>query len=274
MRKLLRPKDILLLTLAGSLDFVEEVNDPLHLVSNAYKTMYGFTPSRYKKHNFMQTMGRSLKTGDIEKVEKNGQVYLRLTSNGEKRIKRDFPITQLTKKWNRKWVTLIFDIEEKSRVVRDRLRPKLTSIGFGMLQESVWITPLPLGVDVWEFIETVGLKDNVFVLEVSNLLGGSAKELANKIWNLYELEEKYIELKMEIKKINQLIESYNDRGDKREADLSLSNSIYQNHIYKLKIKKRELMRKKLEFVLSLPPLPQELLPNNLKDATLHKIISS
>lgn len=266
MRKLLRPKDILLLTLAGSLDIVEEINDPLHLVSNAYKTMYGFAPSRYKKHNFMQTVGRSLKTGDIEKVEKNGQVYLRLTSNGEKRTKRDFPMIQLTKKWNKKWVVLIFDIEEKSRKVRDRLRLKLINIGFGMLQESAWITPLPLGSDLWEFIESIGLKDNVFVLEVSDLLAGNPKDLARRIWNLNELEEKYLNLKGEIEMINQLIESYNDRGNKREAKLSSTN-----HLYKLEARKREFMREKLEFIMSLPPLPPELLPEILKRVTPHNI---
>lgn len=266
MRKLLRPKDILLLALTGTLDIFEEVNDPLCLVSNAYKTMYGFTPKRYKRHNFMQTMGRSLKTGDIEKIEKDGKTYLRLTSNGEKKVKRDFPVTQLTKKWNRKWVVLIFDIEEKSRVARDRLRSKLTNIGFGMLQESVWITPLPLGIDTWEFIESVGLKDNVFVLEVSNLLGGSAKKLASRIWNLYELEEKYIKLEREIEKANQLLKYHNDRGDKSEAKL-----LTPDYLSKLKHKKRELMRQKLEFIMSLPLLPQELLPDVLKDVTLKLI---
>lgn len=268
MLKLLRKRDILFLALAGMLDVAEEFRDPLCLMSNAYKNMYGFIPNRYKRHNFIQLVDRSLKTGNIEKVEKNGQIYLRLTSNGEKRIKRDFPITQLTQRWDKKWVVLIFDIEEKSRVARDRLRYKLTSIGFGMLQESVWITPLPLGIDTWEFIESVGLADNVFILEVSSLLGGSAKELASRIWNLYELEEKYIKLEREIEKANQLLKSYNDRGNKSEADL-----LTPDYLSKLKHKKRELMRQKLEFVLSLPPLPPELLPDGLKDAKLNKITS-
>ena len=269
MKKLLRPKDILLLTLFGALDVAEEINDPLHLVSNAYKTMYGFVPQRYKKHNFMQTAGRSLKTGDIEKIEKNGKFYLRLTSVGKKKVERDFPILTLTKKWNKRWIVLIFDIEEKSRKVRDRLRSKLTSIGFGMLQESVWITPLPLGVDIWEFIESIDLSDNVFVLEVCNLLGGNPKVLVNRIWHLYELEEKYIKLKMKIERINQLIKKINGREQKREADLSFSESsksMYSNHVYKLKTGKKELERQRLEFVLSLPLLPQELLPGGLKDA--------
>lgn len=268
MRKLLRPKDILFFTLAGVLDITEEIRDPLYLVSNAYKTMYGFTPYRYKRHNFMQTVGRSLKTGDIEKIEKNGKIYLRLTSSGKEKLKRDFPITDLIKKWNKEWVVLIFDIEEKSRVVRDRLRSKLTNIGFGMLQESVWVTPLPLGLDVWEFIETIGLKENVFVMKVTELLSGDNKDVARKIWRLDDLEEKYLELDRELERINQLISSYNDRVKKREANLSPS----ANHLYKLEAKKRELMRRKLEFYLSLPPLPLELLPNSLKQISLGKML--
>jgi hypothetical protein len=53
MRKLLRPKDILLFTLAGIGDIAEEIKDPLRAVSSAYENMYGFIPQRYKRHNFM-----------------------------------------------------------------------------------------------------------------------------------------------------------------------------------------------------------------------------
>lgn len=269
MRKLLRPKDILLLTLAGIGDVMEEAGDPLHLVSSAYKNMYGFVPRRYTKHNFLQVVSRSLKTGDIEKVIENGKIYLRLTSVGGKKVKRDFPITSLTKEWNKRWTLLIFDIEEKSRIVRDSLRNKLKSIGFGMLQESVWITPLPIGQDVWELIESVGLRHHVFVMEVLALRLGDPKELVRKVWNLDAFEKQYLELKKEIGMVNQLIENYNDRYKKREAKSPLKPKI-SDHLYRFKNRKKLLMRKYLELVISLPPLPKELLPATLKSLVLFR----
>lgn len=272
MRKLLRPKDILLLTLAGVGDVMEEVRDPLQLMSSAYNNMYGFVPRRYKRHNFLQMVARSLKTGDIEKVTKDGKAYLRLTAVGKDKAKRDFPVTSLTKNWNGHWTILIFDIEEKSRVIRDSLREKLRRIGFGMLQESVWITPMPIGEDVWEFIESIGLKHCVFVMEVLALRLGSPKELARKIWHLDRYEEEYFKIKTEIDSINQLITTYNDRYNKREAKTAKTKLVKGKlvratspYLYRLKTKKRMVMRGLLEFIISLPPLPKQLLPSTLKD---------
>lgn len=253
LKKLLKPKDIFFLTLAGIGDVAEEIQDPLRTVSSAYKNMYGFIPRRYKKHNFMQMVGRSLKTGDIEKVIKDGKIYLRLTSSGKEKIHREFPISNLTQKWNKKWIVVIFDISEKARNMRDRLRIKVQSIGFGMLQESVWISPLPIGKDIKEMIEAIGLRDNVFVMEVSGLIFGNPRELANKVWNLDKRGEELIDLKIELEKINQLIKVHNDRGKKREAKL-----------YKLEEGKRVLMRNYLEILAQFPPLPQELLPRQTR----------
>lgn len=274
MKKLLRPKDILLLILAGVGDIAEEVRDPAQLMSAAYNNMYGFIPRRYKRHNFLQMVGRSLRTGDIEKVIKNDKVYLRLTSFGKNKVKRDFPIVSLTKKWNKHWTLLVFDIEEKSRMVRDSLRIKLRNIGFGMLQKSVWITPLPIGEDVWEFIESIGLKHHVFVMEVLALKLGNPQELARKIWNLERYEEEYFKFKKEIEVVNQLIENYNDRYKKREANSpSLASSVSSrkasmakiyDHSYRHKNKKKILMKRYLELITSLPPLPRELLPQSLQ----------
>lgn len=254
MKKLLKPKDILFLTLAGIGDIAEEIRDPLRAVSSAYQNMYGFIPKRYKKHNFTQMVGRSLKTGDIEKVVRDNKVYLRLTSSGKEKIHREFPISNLTQKWNKKWIVIIFDIPEKDRKTRDKLRIKVQNIGFGMLQESVWISPLSIGKDVKEMIEAIGLRDNVFVMEVSGLIFGNPKELASKVWNLDRRGEDLLELEEELKKINQLIKVYNDREEKREAKL-----------YKLEAKKRVLMRIYLEFLVNFPALPRELLPGSLQN---------
>ena len=45
------------------------------------------------------------------------------------------------KKWDEKWRLLIFDIPEKRRMVRDKIRRFLQSVGFVRLQDSVWVHP-------------------------------------------------------------------------------------------------------------------------------------
>lgn len=226
--------------------------------------MYGFIPKRYKRSNFFQTVNRSFKTGDIEKIVKNNEVYLRLTSAGKKKIYRDFPILNLTNRWNKHWLIVIFDISEKSKSVRNNLRRKLKSLGFGMLQESVWISPLSIGQDMREFINSIGLSERVFVMEVSGFILGDPKQLARNIWNLDELEEGYLRLKTRIDNFNQLIENESDRIKNNEANkVKISkSSIYLNELLR---KKREAMGSSLEFLVNFPALPSELLPKSLQN---------
>ena len=45
--------------------------------------------------------------------------------------------------WDGKWRVVIFDIREKRRKVRQRLRVLLTGAGMVRLQDSVWVHPYP-----------------------------------------------------------------------------------------------------------------------------------
>jgi len=265
MGKLLRVRDILLLTIAGIGDIAQEIKDPLQIMGKSYESMYGFIPRRYKRSNFLQTVRRSLRTGDIEKIIKNGDVYLRLTSTGTKRIYRDFPILNLTKKWDKRWVIVVFDISEKSKSIRNNLRNKLKSLGFGMLQESIWISPLSIGEDMREFIHSIGLSPNVFVMEISGFILGDPKQLTRSIWNLESLEKEYISLETKIEGLNQLIKKESDRINKSEAETSRNGrDNMKDYLNQLLKKKREVKRQRLEFVLNFPPLPSELVPKTLQ----------
>ena len=250
MRRLLRTKDILLLTMAGIGDLFQEVRDPLEILSTAYKQMYGFVPGMYARRNFSQAVWRSLKTGDIEKVIKNNKAYLVLTTNGREKVRREFPLTRFSGKWNKKWVILIFDIDEKSRKARNRLREKLKNIGFGMLQKSVWITPLPIAGELTDFVKSNNLTDYVFILEVGDVILGESKELARKVWNLDKLEEIEIELEKEKIETENHLRAIDDRLDNRDG-------------LKLSDKQKEIKKKQMELMLSFPFFYKELLPSSL-----------
>jgi CRISPR-associated endonuclease Cas2 len=85
-----------------------------------------------------------------QRLVKNGLVaysdfgFLYLTKAGEKILReienRDFKIKK-PKKWDRKWRILIFDIKERNRDIRKKIRNTLVSIGFIKLQQSVWVYP-------------------------------------------------------------------------------------------------------------------------------------
>ncbi len=262
MRKLLRSRDILLLGLSGTLDLFEEIRDPFSLVSKSYENMYGWIPKQYRRHNFTHLVWRNIRTGYIEKIEKGGEVYIRLTPQGSQRIVRDFPLLSFQKrKWDRKWRIAIFDIEEVNRKLRDNLRHKLKELGFGMLQKSVFISPHDIIQDFSEFIKYHGLEDVVYVFTASNLTAGDIKEKANKIWKLDALNEKYkkvLEKGMEIKS-RHLIKTH-DRGE-------ILNDENEKQI-------KELRNEYLRIVLADPFLPKELLPSDWSGYEIKKIIEN
>lgn len=257
MGKLLTTKDILLLALGGAGDLFQEMRDPLGILSNAYKQMYGFVPGKYVRRNFYQAVWRSLKTGDIEKVIKNNKQYLVLTTSGKEKVRREFPLIKFSKKWNKKWVILIFDIEEKSRKLRNRLRDKLKNIGFGMLQESVWITPLPIMDELREFVGSNNLSNYIFILEVKDVLLGEPKELANKVWKLDKIEEERLELEKEKEEIENYLKTIDGRHTNRDRERRKEpGEIYD--------RRKEIRKIEIELVLSLPFLYKELLPNGIR----------
>lgn len=73
---------------------------------------------------------------------KGGKV--RLTAKGERELRRltlkEFSRTPPSR-WDGKWRVLIFDIPERRKGLRWRLRSMLTQIGFTRLQQSVWVYP-------------------------------------------------------------------------------------------------------------------------------------
>lgn len=251
MRKLLRPQDILLLGLSQAIDIFEEIRDPLGIMSKSYENLYGWVPGKYKRHDFSHLVWRTLKTGYIEKIIKDDIPYLRLTSQGHKRIQRDFPLISMQRKtWDRKWRLVIFDIAEVSRIIRERLRVKLKELGFGMLQRSVFISPYNIAEDFAQFIKSFGLEECVYVLEVSTIVAGNPRTLANKIWHLDDLNKKYKEI------VEKIENSYLIPIDNRLSELNIKDKKKYNLIV------GEMRKGYLELVLKDPFLPKDLLPED------------
>lgn len=247
MKKLIQPKDLLMLGLAGAIDIFEEFRDPFGLRAEGCQAIYGFTPERFKKHNFYDLVWRNLRTEDIEKIEKNGQIYLRITTRGQERIKRDFPLLSLSdKRWDRKWRVVIFDIEEATRLARDQLRDKLKELGFGMMQKSVWLTPHDVLTDFSEFLESSGLSAKVIVMETKIHGVYDEKEMANRIWKLKSLNDDYKNI------LEDLMKSY-DRS-------KLSNDL------------KKYRERYLEVFKNDPFLPKELLPGDWIRDKLWKLL--
>ncbi|MDO8590903.1 MAG: hypothetical protein Q7R65_02905 [bacterium] len=77
-------------------------------------------------------------------LEYTKEGFLRLTKKGEAKLRQlelhDYKFKK-PKRWDKKWRLLIFDIQEERRLLRDKVRRTLRTIGFERLQDSVWIYP-------------------------------------------------------------------------------------------------------------------------------------
>lgn len=193
----------------------------------------------YKKNSIRNAVSALLKTGYIEKkIKKNGEAVFRITSLGKTKIVYDIPLARFTgKKWDGIWRLVSFDVPEKKAKLRKRLRNKLKELGFGMLQESLWVTPHDLGEKLEQFLEEENLKDFTIVWEGKRIFGEDERELAREVWKLDELHGRYLDFILKFEKI---------LGDKREV----------------RKRKNEWKEEYFQLLAFDPGLPKELLPDD------------
>jgi len=213
MRGKISIKKAILLGLASALD---EVVDWWEMATSPYLYLkYGNVKSR----SIANEVSDLLKTGYLEKKIKNGEVVYRVTSWGKLKIIYDIPLARFTgKKWDGIWRLVSFDIPEKKAKLRAWLRDKLRELGFGMLQESLWIIPHDLGEAFEEFLEHENLKEYTIVWEGKRMLGEDEKELARRVWKLDELHGRYLDFISKWEEISENKKEVKDKSQEWEED--------------------------------------------------------
>ncbi|MEK7179409.1 MAG: CRISPR-associated endonuclease Cas2 [Patescibacteria group bacterium] len=90
------------------------------------------------------TAGRLVAKGYAVWIERDGKKYLRLTPVGRKVFafeQAKVTLKNQKKKWDGRWRMIVFDVPERRRRIRTRLRAFMNEIGFVRLQDSVWVYP-------------------------------------------------------------------------------------------------------------------------------------
>jgi DNA-binding transcriptional regulator PaaX len=101
---------------------------------------FGMIPTRYDAGNIERARRRLIAEGLLVYEGK----LLRLTKRGEIELRR-IQLSSLSplksRKWDGRWRVLIFDIPERQKNIRNRIRQSLVALGFLKLQHSVWAFP-------------------------------------------------------------------------------------------------------------------------------------
>ena len=104
----------------------------------------GLKDTRRRQYTIKSSINRLITNGYIRYENRNGLKVAILTPLGKQvvdvLVKHDYKLNK-PKKWDGKWRIVSFDIWEKRKDVRLRLREILLKIGFVKLQNSVWVYP-------------------------------------------------------------------------------------------------------------------------------------
>lgn len=166
-----------------------------------FRKLPPWTPPGYKGSWLHQNIYRMLRTGYLAKEIVRGEPVLTITRGGEHKLARRFSYFKLRDKgWDGFWRLVIFDISEKQRFLRDKLRRKLKELGFGCWQKSIYISPFNLEEDMKEFLDTDHLTGKAYVLTAKHKLLGDARNLADQVWGLTAINVNYSEI---LQKLNQ-----------------------------------------------------------------------
>jgi len=138
------------------------------------------------------TISALLREGYIEAGE--GERVYKLTDKGYQEFALEVPFIRFLKdSWDGKWRVLSYEIPEKKRELRDRLRRQVSGWGLGPWHRSFWLTPHPIIENLMELIH--GKEEEVYVqaFEADHVVG-DREVLIEKVWGKAELEKKYREL--------------------------------------------------------------------------------
>jgi hypothetical protein len=96
------------------------------------------------KQRLRETASRLKRKGLIEFRVQDGRKRIYLTHKGREEARR-IQVTRVTmrtrKRWDGRWRMIIFDIPEKRKPLRERMREFVRMLGFLKLQDSVWVYP-------------------------------------------------------------------------------------------------------------------------------------
>lgn len=97
------------------------------------------------KYRSKSVLARLKQKGEIEFEERDGKQYVRLTERGEEALAFGQQKVLLAqgnpRKWDRRYRLVMFDIPERRKKIRERLRFQMREVGFLRVQDSAWLYP-------------------------------------------------------------------------------------------------------------------------------------
>ncbi len=153
------------------------------------------------------TVSGLIKEGLIEK-KTDGDNQYKLTEKGFLELSLEFPFFRFLKEsWDGKWRIISYEIPEKKREMRDRLRREMQGWGLGPWHRSFWLTPHPV-VDVLRDLIAQKEEERYIQAFEGTPVFGDREVLIEKVWGKSALDSHYREL---FKKWHEILSSQDEK---------------------------------------------------------------
>lgn len=157
-KKQLTPRSELLVLLLKTGHWIGQ----LQSLGSLSRAMYPEYSAHHAKQNFNRLIQRLQQNGLITYTYKEANRIIKLTKHGELEalFQRSIRVERSNKP-NTQWTIVTFDVPEAARPIRDRLRRLLKQYSFKGLQASVYISPIPISPEGYEYLKRTKLLDYI-----------------------------------------------------------------------------------------------------------------
>lgn len=116
------------------------------LAPNVLQIVGGVGRNKYKlSYQVKSSASRLAQKGLVRFVDRGKKKYLEITEKGRLILEIEKQKAALQRRskgrWDKRWRMIVFDIPERHRTTRNKLRTTLRTLGFVQLQGSVWVYP-------------------------------------------------------------------------------------------------------------------------------------
>ncbi|TSC92166.1 MAG: phenylacetic acid degradation operon negative regulatory protein [Candidatus Berkelbacteria bacterium Licking1014_85] len=191
-------KEIIYLTSREILLTLFDVSTVFFEPSNIYRSAIRKYLNRrgIQRANAMERIRYLKRQGYIETFIEKKEQYIELTNKGVEKINKfafeESRINQ-TKKWDKKWRVIIFDIPEKFKRERDIFSNKLTQLGLHRLQKSIFVYPFKCTEEIYRVTQRLNIEKYVLIM-ISEIIQGEEEVINNfidhKVLSLSDLAKK------------------------------------------------------------------------------------
>lgn len=191
-------------------------------------------------------LSRMTSRGWFETEREGRRSYYRLSARGRQLLEegeaRIYHPPQ-DEEWDGEWTLIAYSIPESLRQLRDRLRVRLTWLGFGSLGNGLWISPHDVRERVAAIAGELDVRPYLEVFRGAHLGDSDAGRLVSQCWDLGSINTRY--------------EAFVDRhlSDFLELRAKGAGSIGPREAY---VRRFELVHEYREFPLLDPFLPRPL----------------